>query len=188
MILQVHIGENLNCTVGSLQYPTTNPPDDTTDELLTTTTIIIIAIVAAVVAFIIILLVIVIICVVRKKTKKIQTIAFTGNTDVSMYASPAYGTHQVFSIPGQDHLYDQIDAPFKERSTTLQDPPTINDDETDVDGYHRMNPSCEVIDQAVTGGNVDDTVSCTDEYIHAADDEDHLPTGNDGQERLNAKS
>ena len=167
---------------------TTNSPNSSTDELLTTTTIIIISVVAAVVVFIIILLVVVIICVVRKKLKKSHTITFTGNTDVSMYASPAYGTHQVFSIPGQDHLYDRIDAPFKERSTTLQDPPTINDDETDVDGYHRMNPSCEVVDQAVTGGNVDDTVSCTDEYIQAADDKDRLPTGNDGQERLNVKS
>ena len=167
---------------------TTNSPDDTSDELLTTTTIIIIAIVAVVVVFIIIVLVIVIICVVRKKTKKRHTTTFTGNTDVSMYASPAYGTHQVFSIPGQDHLYDRIDAPFKERSTTLQDPPTINDDENDVDGYHRMYPSCKATDEAVTGGNVDDTASCTDEYIQVADDEDCLPTGDDGQEIPNAES
>ena len=193
MVLQVHIGENLNYTYGSLQYPSDVTADSTstTDDILlnlTTTTIIIIAAIAAVVVFIIMLSIIVIICVVRKRSKRKYTIAFTGNTDVSMYASPAYGTHQVFTIPGQDHLYDRIDVPFKERSTALQDPPTVNDDETDVDGYHRMNPSCEVIDQAVTGGNVDDTASCKDECIQAADDKDHLPTGNDGQERLNAES
>ena len=161
----------------------------TTNEALTTTTIIIIAVIAAVVVFIIILAVIIIICVVRKKSKKKHTVAFTGNTDVSMYASPAYGTHQVFTVPGEDHLYDRIDVPLKERSTALQDPPTINDDENNVDGYHRMNPSCEVIDEAVTRGNVDDTASCTDEYIQAADDKDHLPTSNDGgQKRLNTNS
>ena len=183
----MYIGENLNYSVGGLHYSSdagVNPTTFDTSET-TTASIIIFAAIATVIVLIIILLVIVIVCGIKKKTKKRQTIAFTGNTDVSMYASPAYGTHQVFSIPGQDHLYDRIDAPFKERSTTLQDPPAINDDETDVDGYHRMNPSC---DQAVTGGNVDDTASCTDEYIQAVDDEDHLPTGNDGQERLNAKS
>ena len=133
--------------------------------------------------------VIIIICVERKKSKKKQSIAFTGNTGVNMYASPAYGTHQVFTIPGEDHLYDRIDVPFKERSTALQDPPTINDDENDVDGYHRMNPSCEVTDEAVIGGNVDDTASCADKYIQAADDKDNLPTSNDdGQKRLNTDS
>ena len=44
------------------------------------------------------------------------------------------------------------------------------------------------IDEAVTGGNMDDTVSCTDEYIQEVDDKNHLPTGNDGQERLNTNS
>ena len=154
MILQVYVGENLNYSVGSLHYSSDAGINPTTSD--TTTTIIFAAIATVMVLIIIILLVVVIICGVKKKSKKRQTIAFTGNTDVNMYASPAYGTHQVFNVPGQDHLYDLIDAPFKERSTTLQDPLTINDDETDVDGYHRMNPSCEVIDQAVTGGNVDD--------------------------------
>ena len=166
---------------------TTIPPRDPIRELLTTTNIII-AVAAAVVAFIIILLVIVIICVVRKKSKKRQTTAFAGNTDVSIHASPAYGNHQMFSVPEQDHLYDRIDASLVERNTIFQDPPTINDDETDVNGYQRPNLSCEVIDQAVTKGNVDDTASCTDEFTQAADDEYHLLTGNDGQERLNAKS
>ena len=30
-------------------------------------------------------------------------------SDVVMYSSPAYGTHQVFSEPGLDHLYESID-------------------------------------------------------------------------------
>ena len=59
----------------------------------------------------IIFLVIVIICVVRKKKSKKHTLAvsFTGNSDVSLCASPAYGTHQVFTEPGLDHLYEPID-------------------------------------------------------------------------------
>ena len=134
------------------------------------------------------LLVVVIIYVVRKKSKKSHIIVFTGNTDVNMHASPAYGTHQVLTEPEEDHLYDQIDTSLKERSTTLQDPPTINDDENDVDGYHRMYPSCKGTDEAVTAGNVDDTASCTDEYIQVADGQDRLPTGNDDQEIPNAES
>ena len=35
-----------------------------------------------------------------------------------MYASPAYGTHQVFAEPGLDHLYERIND---EMTTTLQD-------------------------------------------------------------------
>ena len=84
--------------MGSLQY------SSTATETMTTTTIIIITAIASVVVLIIILSIIVIICVVRKKSRK-QTIAFTGNTDVNMYASPAYGTHQVFTEPELDHLY-----------------------------------------------------------------------------------
>ena len=30
------------------------------------------------------------------------------NTNVNMYASPAYGTHQVFAEPGLDHTYETI--------------------------------------------------------------------------------
>ena len=97
-----------------------------------------------------------------------------------MYVSPAYGTHQIFTMPEQDHLYDRIDVLFKERSTIFQDPPKINDNETDVDECH-VNPSCEVIDEAVTEGNVDDTASCTDEYFQVVYDKYHLPTGNDGE-------
>ena len=40
------------------------------------------------------------------------------NETVNMYASPAYGTHQVFAEPGLDHLYERIDDKM---TTTLQD-------------------------------------------------------------------
>ena len=117
----------------------------------------------------------------EKKSRK-QAIAFTDNTDVSMYSSPAYGTHQVFTEPGLDHLYEPIDELYEEKSTTLQDTvPPVDDDENDAEGYLKMKPSCEV-DEAVPEGDVGSTFigsKSTDEYVQAADDKDHLPTGND---------
>ena len=87
----------------------------------------------------------------RKKSRKQTRLAITGsNVDISMYASPAYGTHQVFTEPGLDHLYEPIDKYVHEEETTaFQDatPTTAKDDETDVEGYLKMKSSCEV-DQA----------------------------------------
>ena len=173
MVLQVYVGEYLNYTVGILHYSSdtgVNPTTSDTSETITTNIIIFVAI-ATVMVLIIILLVIVIICVVRKKSKKRHTIAFTGNTDVSMYASPAYGTHQIFTEPGLDHLYEHIDEYCKD------------DNGIDTEGYLKMNPSCKVADHAATKGNEGDTESQSglpsDEYVHAAADDDHMSTGND---------
>jgi len=134
-------------------------------------------------------LIVAIICVVSKKSKK-TTFAFTGSTDVSMYASPAYGTHHVFTEPGLDHLYEPIDELYEENSTTLQDVPAANNDETDAEGYLKMNPSCEIADQVVTEDRVDDTghgtflgnSQSTDEYVQAANDKDQLPIGSDDED------
>jgi len=185
LILQVYIGENLHYTVGSLQTSTNST--STTDTTATTT--IIIAAIVTVVVILIIVLIVVIICVACNKSKK-TTIAFTGNTDVSMYASPAYGTHHVFIEPGLDHLYEPIDELYEENSTTLQDAPAANDDETDTEGYLKMNPSCEIADQLVTEVRVDDTghetflgnSQFTVEYVQAANDNDQLPTGSDDED------
>ena len=43
------------------------------------------------------------------KSKPNKTLRFTNDTNIDMYASPAYGTHQVFTEPGLDHLYERID-------------------------------------------------------------------------------
>ena len=40
---------------------------------------------------------------------------------VNMYASPAYGTHQVFTEPGLDHLYEPIVELYEEEDTAVQD-------------------------------------------------------------------
>ena len=55
------------------------------------------------------------------------------NTNVDMYASPAYGTHQVFAEPGLDHIYDTIDV-------ELQSAPPMesSDDKGDQDSYLTM--------------------------------------------------
>ena len=180
MILQVYVGENLNYTVGRLHYSSDADVNPTTSE---TTTIIIFAAIATVMILIIILLVVVIICGVRKKSKKSRTIAFTGNTDVNMYASPAYGTHQIFTEPGMDHLYEPIDEYHKENTTTLQDTASpTDDDEIDADGYLKMKPSCEVVDQDITKGSIV-VDSCStfiggepnDEYVQPLD---NVPVNN----------
>ena len=50
---------------------------------------------------------------------------------IYIYIYPAYGTHQVFTEPGLDHLYDRIDESYREKSTTLQDP-QVKDDEMNL--------------------------------------------------------
>ena len=92
----------------------------------------------------------------RKKLRK-DKITVTGATDVNMYASPAYGTHHIFSEPGMDHLYDRIDESYKEKSTTLQDPPQADNDETGIE----MNTSFKAVDQTTeeTAANVDDYIN-----------------------------
>ena len=77
----------------------------------------------------------------RKKKSRKHTVAvsFTGNTDVNMYASPAYGTHQVFTEPGLDHLYEPIDELYEEENKTLQETaPLADDNEVDAEGYLKM--------------------------------------------------
>ena len=128
--------------------------------------------------------IIIIICVVRKKKSRKRTVLFTGNTDVNMYASPAYGTHQVFTEPGLDHLYEPIDGLYVEENTTVQDTALPADDnEVDAEGFLKMTSFDEIVDQAVTEGNVDDTGShsgnseTTDEYVQVANvTKDHLST------------
>ena len=157
MTLQVKIGENLNYTAGRLHYlsdTATNPTDSDTFEI-TTTIIVILCLIAAVIALII-LVAIIIICVVIKNSKKKQSIALTGNTDVNMYACPAYGTHQAFTEPGPDHLHKPIDESHEENTTPLLDTasPGNNDNEISAEGYLKMKPSHEVVDQAITESSV----------------------------------
>ena len=77
---------------------------------------------------------------------------------VNMYASPAYGTHQVFTEPGLDHLYEPVVELYEEEDTAVQDTaPPADDNEVDAEGYLKMRSSGEVVDQAVTEGNVGDS-------------------------------
>ena len=179
------MGENLNYTVGSLRYSnasdTNNDISSTNNDDSTTNTnvlIIIITITAILVIGIITIIIIISFCIVKKQLRK-STSSLSGNADINMYASPAYGTHHVFAEPGMDHLYEPIDDYLhKEESTTLHDAPQADDDEAGID-YIIMNPSFKAVDQAVTDGSVGNTEShtmsdTTDEYVQAADN--HLPT------------
>ena len=160
-------------------------PSDTSEA--TTASIIIFAAISTVIVLIILLLlVIVIICGIKKKTKERQTIAFTSNTDVNMFASPAYGTHQVLTETGLDHLYEPIEEYCEEETTTLQDTASpVDNDKIDADGYLKMNPPCEVVDHAAINGNEDDNGShseISDKYVQAADKE-HMPANNNDEAR-----
>ena len=77
---------------------------------------------------------------------------------VDMYVSPAYGTHQVFTEPGLDHLYEPIDTHIYEENKAIQDTTSPADDnEVDTESYLKMRSSGEVVDQAVTEGNMGDS-------------------------------
>ena len=118
--------------------------------------------------------------IIKKEFKK-HTRAFTGDTDVNMYSSPAYGTHQVFSEPGIEHLYERINELRNEVSTTFQETATViaDDKESDVDGDLKMKSSCEVDDKSITEGNIQyspgNNIISDEQYVQAADD-DHLFT------------
>ena len=119
--------------------------------------------------------------IIKKELKK-RTRAFTGDTDVNMYSSPAYGTHQVFSEPGTEHLYERIDELRNEVSTTFQETATViaDDKESDVDGDLKMKSSCEDDDKSITEGNIQCSTGnnndiSDEKYVQTADD-DHLPT------------
>ena len=101
---QVCVGESLKFTVGSIQYHTSDSSNIFLSlSLIIPTSIIIIVVIT--------LPLIILTCVVvwyRRKHHSSSDDAISAS-DVVMYSSPAYGTHQVFSEPGLDHLYESID-------------------------------------------------------------------------------
>ena len=179
----MYIGKNLNYAVGSLQYSSTTSNDGSS-----TTTILIIIITVIVLLLILSIIIIVSYRIIKMNIKK-HTCAFTGNTDVNMYSSPAYGTHHVFSEPGIEHLYEPVHELRKEISTTFQEAATVtaDDKETDIDGYFKMDSSHEVDDKGITEGNAQCSTRnnndiSDEEYVQAADDKDYLPTNTNNQD------
>ena len=150
VILQVRIGENLSYTVGKLSYTsitstnsTSTMPTSATSTTTETMTIIITAIITAAVVLIIMLLIILIVYAVRKKLRK-QTHAFKGATDIIAYNSAAYSPHYELSDPGADHAYELVGKTGKMKTTSLQDPPQADGDDTSMDDYIKMELSARV--------------------------------------------
>ena len=138
---------NLNVVIGRIKFTSSSDRSDLT-----------IIIIIAVISTALSILLLIIIVIAFKHLKRhchftTKSKSFT-NEPVNMYASPAYGTHQVFSEPGLDHLYERIDDSEIHKESTLQDP-AVGDDEVDVDGHLKMKSSCK-IDQTVTKGSVRD--------------------------------
>ena len=108
---------------------------------------------------------------------------------VNMYASPAYGTHQVYTEPGLDHLYETIDDKRCEESTLQA---ATEEGGIDVDGL-RITTSCEVDAETDADGHLK-MKSCSDNQALTGDNADtqqaiiigkpKLTLPNDG--RLNA--
>ena len=100
------MGENLFFHVGNAQYAGSNPAnDDSNDTIISIITILIVVLIVLFLSIAIAFF----IWKSNSKSKPNKTMHFTNDTDVNMYASPAYGTHHVFSEPGLDHLYEPID-------------------------------------------------------------------------------
>lgn len=184
--MQVFIGKYLNYTVGRLQYPTTS--SDTDDHELLTTTNIIIG--SAVIAVIILTpIIIIIIWVVRKRMKTVK-LTIAGNKDFTTFASPQYGTNLVYGEPELNEPYNQTDGSrsLSRRSAMLNYAPSNDHEGTaDIDSYVKMNPSFEIIQQAVTESGAGDTVS-TFRRKRPTDEYDHLPTEAEVQRIMNTES
>jgi len=137
---------HLSTTIGNIKFMETN--NSTTNVFIIVT-----AVISTGLSILMLILMLITFKYLKGHCNFNKTKSFTNET-VNMYASPAYGTHHVFIEPGLDHLYEPID---EEKSTTLQDAPAANNDDTDADGYLKMKSSCEFDDHAVNEGNVNHT-------------------------------
>ena len=105
-LLQVSVGENLKFILGRMQYQSGSSSSVFMNLSL------IIAMFIAIVIIIVLLLIFAsgIIWYMKHCNKRAMSNKIPVSVaNVSMYTSPAYGTHQVFSEPGLDHLYESID-------------------------------------------------------------------------------
>lgn len=133
---------NLDLIIGSIEFII----KDFTSSVNSRSTVII---VTAAVSIVISALMLIIIVVVFKHLRKCCHFDSSNkkshsNEAVNMYASPAYGSHQVFTELGLDHLYEPISHKLREKM--LQDAAPHND-------IDKMKSS-RAADQAVTKGNI----------------------------------
>ncbi|XP_065900682.1 plexin A3-like isoform X2 [Dysidea avara] len=104
--ITVSVGENLKFILGRMQYQSGSSSSVFMNLSL------IIAMFIAIVIIIVLLLIFAsgIIWYMKHCNKRAMSNKIPVSVaNVSMYTSPAYGTHQVFSEPGLDHLYESID-------------------------------------------------------------------------------
>ena len=162
---------NLNVVIGRIKFTSSSDGSD-----------FIIIVVFAVISIALSILMLIIIVIAFKHLKRhchgncITASKPLTNEVVNMYASPAYGTHQVFSEPGMDHLYEPIDDCEMHMESALQDVDlAAGDDKVDVDGYLKMKSSCEVDDEAAT--DREGNVGVTGTHFQPNDGE-NVPLGN----------
>ena len=137
-------------TIGNIRFI-----NDTSTDAINSTIIIVTAVISIVITA---LTMIIVLAVLKCLKTNAHCCSSTSDKDkacineaINMYASPAYGNHQVFAEPGLDHLYEPIDD---EMTTALQDTACAAGDEVDADGYLKMKSNCEAVDQTVIEGTV----------------------------------
>ena len=132
---KVSVG-HFTTTIGHVRF---NDVDDSSTSISTSSIVFIVVGVSVIIILVLLVVIIVLMCPKNLSSKFKRTPAV--NTDVNMYSSPAYGSHQVYSEPGLDHLYESLDGVVNtETNTALHDAPQpeTSDDVIDQDGYLKM--------------------------------------------------
>ena len=103
------------------------------------TSVLVFVVVGLAVALLIVVVIIGLVCL-RNYPIRFKRASPSVNTDVNMYASPAYGSHQVHSEPGLEHLYEYIkDVVATETDTALDEVQSeTSKNTTDQYGYLKM--------------------------------------------------
>jgi len=193
VLSKVYMGQNLNFTVGKLQYTSA---DDSTSIPLWLIVVLVIVLVALVLLFSIIA---VYICIRKNRHHPRKPDVTNLVNDVSMYTSPAYGSHQIFTEPGLDHLYESLDnwtgfwnAIEQSDESDVEGIEMANEDDgaSDVDewGYLKMRDIIHQ-DNAPNTCNDDNTGYVNDDfrtssYLHLVDPSDNNHSSSAKKQRM----
>ena len=139
----------MNSTIGNIRFISNGDTND-----VNSTIIIVIAVISIAISILILIVVLATVKCLNTRARCCSSPSdkekpFT-NEEVSMYASPAYGTHQVFAEPGVDHLYERINDKM---TTKLQDTDCAAFDEVDADGYLKMRSHSEAVAEVGVGNS-----------------------------------
>ena len=187
-LLQIFVGQNLNYSIGQIQYGT----NSTSEESGFVTSAAFPIVIAAGIIGVILILIVIALCIWRHRYNSKKTVRIANETEINMYSSPAYGTHQVFSEPGLDHLYEPIDDATEdlERATELHVTTPIEDAVLEKSTEFNDGPQNEIdserrlkVAKSDEATAQNDTSSITEEYLRM--DREQLENENHTTEACN---